>query len=218
MQCRLAAAAQRVRRRPEDITLVGVTKLIGLERIQPALAAGLRHLGENYVQEALDKYEVIGDRAIWHFIGHLQRNKVRYVVPRFDLIETVDSLRLAQEIDKRATQVGKRMPVLLQVNVGDEDSKFGVAPSELGALWDQVAALAHLEVQGLMAIPPLAPEPEQSRPYFRRLREMAEELEASAPGPRVRHLSMGMTQDFEVAIEEGATIVRVGTGIFGPRE
>lgn len=212
----MAAAAERAGRRCEDITLVGVTKLIGLERIEPALAAGLRHLGENYVQEALDKYEAIGDRARWHFIGHLQRNKVKYVVPRFDLIETVDSLRLAREIEKRAARAGKRMPVLLQVNVGDEHSKFGVAPAEAGALWDEVAALPHLEVQGLMAIPPLVPEPELSRPYFRRLGEIARDLEA--PEKRIQHLSMGMTLDFEVAIEEGATIVRVGTGIFGPRQ
>lgn len=205
-------------RRPEEVTLVGVTKLIGLERIEPALAAGLGHLGENYVQEALAKHEVIGARAVWHFIGHLQRNKVKHVVPRFDLIETVDSVRLAREIEKRAAQAEKRMAVLLEVNVGDEESKFGVAPGEVADLWDEVAALPHLELQGLMAIPPLMADPEESRPFFRRLKEVAGELEAARPEAWVQHLSMGMTQDFEVAIEEGATIVRVGTGIFGPRQ
>jgi hypothetical protein len=207
----------RVGRRADDVTLVGAAKQVDVARLEAALAAGLRHIGENYVQEALPKVAAIGDRAVWHFIGHLQRNKARDVVPRFDLIETVDSVRLAQEVDRRAAQAGRRLAVLLQVNVGGEESKFGVPPEDLVALYDAVAELQSLDVQGLMAVPPFVPEAELSRPYFRRLRELRDALQRARPEAHVPHLSMGMSLDFEVAIEEGATMVRVGTDLFGPR-
>ncbi len=214
---RIAAAASRAGRSVEEVTLVGAAKQVDVARLEAAIAAGLRHIGENFVQEALPKIEAIGERATWHFIGHLQRNKVRQVVSRFALIETVESARLAQEIERRAAAAGRRASVLLQVNVGDEASKFGVSPPALLDLWDAVVGLAHLDVQGLMAVPPLVPDAELSRPFFRRLRALRDEAEHARPDRTLPHLSMGMSLDFEVAIEEGATIVRVGTDLFGPR-
>jgi pyridoxal phosphate enzyme (YggS family) len=214
---RVARAAERSGRDPADAILVGASKKVPVERIQMALDAGLQHIGENFVQEAMRKHDVIGRRATWHFIGHLQRNKVKSVMPRFDIVESVDSQRLAREIDKRAKQAGGEMRVLLQVNVGDETSKFGAAPEEADELASFIDSLGALRLEGLMAMPPMVADPEDARPYFVTVRELRDAIEANHPEMKLPHLSMGMTHDFEVAIEEGATMVRVGTGIFGPR-
>jgi pyridoxal phosphate enzyme (YggS family) len=214
---RIARAADRAGRDPESVTLVGASKKVPTERIRMALEAGLKHIGENFVQEAIPKHEAIGEGATWHFIGHLQRNKVRQILPRFDILESVDSERLAGEIDTRAQQADRQMPVLLQVDVGDEPTKFGVAPEQADELADLINGLDGVALQGLMAMPPMVRELEDARPYFVTLRELRDAIEANHPGMKLPHLSMGMTHDFEVAIEEGATIVRVGTGIFGPR-
>ncbi len=214
---RIARAAARAGRNPDDVVLVGASKKVPAERIGMALDAGLQHIGENFVQEAMKKYDVIGRRATWHFIGHLQRNKVKYVIPRFEVIESVDSERLAREIDKRAKQAGRTMRILLQVNVGDETTKFGVAPEEADELAGCIDGLDALKLEGVMAMPPMVADPEDARRYFVTVRELRDAIEANRPGIKLQHLSMGMTHDFEVAIEEGATIVRVGTGIFGPR-
>lgn len=172
--------------------------------------------GENKVQEARAKIPLCPVKARWHLIGHLQSNKCRDAVALFEMIESVDSLALAQEINKRAEQAAKTMPILLEVNVAGEASKFGYQPEQMLAELPQINALPRLEIHGLMAIPPYAPVPEKARPYFRRLRELKQQAEAVLGAP-LPHLSMGMSGDFEVAIEEGATIVRVGTALFGER-
>ncbi len=202
-----------------SVRLVAATKSVGLEQIREGIAAGLTILGENRLQEALPKIEALKGLPIqWHFIGHLQRRKARSVVGVFDLIHSVDSLELAEEIDKRAQDAGIRQAVLLEVNLEGEPTKSGFQPDDLERLLPQVGALSHIEVRGLMAIPPPAREPELSRPFFRRLRELAERL--SRQGIRrvsLKELSMGMSSDYPVAVEEGATMVRVGTAIFGAR-
>jgi pyridoxal phosphate enzyme (YggS family) len=207
---RIARAAERAGRRPDDVLLVGVTKTVDVERVRQAVAAGLPALGENRVQEAGQKIALVGRPVPWHLIGHLQTNKVRDALELFDVIHSLDRLELARECDRRARQRGRPVPVLVQVNVAGEASKGGFAPEEVSAALDTLAALDHLRVRGLMTIPPPAPEVEVARVWFRGLAQLAK-----------RHglgeLSMGMSADFEVAIEEGATMVRVGTAIFGPR-
>ena len=203
-------ACQRAGRSPTDVLLIAVSKTVEIERIRLAMAAGVRALGENRVQEAKDKVEALGRQVPWHLIGSLQTNKAKVAVSLFDWIQSVDRLELAREIDRRAHAVGRTISALLQVNLGDEPQKGGVAPDEAKRFLDDIAGLTHLRVQGLMAIPPAVDDPQAARPYFRRLRELRDEL-------GLAHLSMGMSADFEVAIEEGATMVRVGTSIFGPR-
>lgn len=207
---RIEKACARAGRDPGEVQLVAVSKTHGPEAVREAYAAGQRVFGENYVQELVHKASALADlpELSWHFIGHLQRNKVRDVVRTGAAIETVDSLRLAQELEKRAGS--RTIPVLLQVNVAGEAQKSGCAPEELDELVAGVRALPHLELRGLMTIPPLAEAPEASRPYFATLRALA-----SQHG--LPELSMGMSADLEIAIEEGATMVRVGTAIFGPR-
>lgn len=215
---RIAKAAARAGRAPESITLVAVTKTISVERIREAIEAGHRVFGENRVQEAQDKIQALGRGVQWHLIGHLQRNKVRFVCDLFDLIHSVDSLPLAQEIDRRAAQRGVVMPILIQVNIGDETTKSGVALPDTLPLVQAVAALPHVTIRGLMCIPPALEDPEDVRPYFAQLRGLAEQIaQAGLPNVAMTELSMGMSHDFEVAIEEGATMVRVGSAIFGPR-
>ena len=215
---RIEAAAKRAGRDARSITLVAVTKTFGPEAVLAAYEAGQRHFGENYVQEARAKIEAVNKPDIvWHMIGHLQTNKAKYAVKMFDLVETVDSVKLANELNKRAGKVGKVQKVLIEVNLGGEESKSGCDEAGAFELAEYVGSLPNLELLGLMTIPPFLP-PEEVRPYFRRLRELAERIEAKGyPGVSMKHLSMGMSADFEVAIEEGATIVRVGTAIFGPR-
>jgi pyridoxal phosphate enzyme (YggS family) len=207
---RIARAAERAGRRAQDVLLVGISKTVDVERIRQAIAAGIPALGENRVQEARGKVDEIGRPVPWHLVGHLQTNKARDAVDLFDVIHSLDRLDLARELDKRAHARGRTVSALVEVNVGGEASKGGVAPDELGRLLEAAAALTHVKVRGLMAIPPEAKDPEDARVWFRALRKLGEKH-------GLPELSMGMSGDFEVAIEEGATLVRVGTAIFGAR-
>ncbi len=207
---RIARAAERAGRRAQDVLLVGVSKTVDVERIREAIAAGIPALGENRVQEAHGKVDELGRPVPWHLVGHLQTNKARDAVELFDVIHSLDRLDLARELGKRASARGRTVSALVEVNVGGEASKGGVAPDELGRLLEGVAALTHVKVRGLMAIPPEAKDPEDARVWFRALRKLGEKH-------GLPELSMGMSGDFEVAIEEGATLVRVGTAIFGVR-
>jgi pyridoxal phosphate enzyme (YggS family) len=213
---RIRAACDRCDREPNSITLLAVTKSQPPELVQAAADLGLVSFGENKVQEAKAKIPLCPGRLRWHFIGHLQSNKCRDAVELFEMIQSVDSLPLAQEISKRATQAARTLPVLLEVNVAGEASKFGYPPERLLADLKEIGALPRIEIHGLMAVPPWSAEPEKSRPHFRRLRELKLECERTLGIP-LPHLSMGMSGDFEVAIEEGATMVRLGTALFGPR-
>ncbi len=210
---RIARAASRVGRSPDEVTLVVVTKTWPTEVVREAIAAGAEHIGENYVQEAREKRAQIPDPVTWHLIGHLQSNKAGQAAALFDIIHTVDSLHLAERLSRHAVAAGRNLEVLVEVNISGEASKFGVAPEEAGALMDALGALPGIRPSGLMGMPPFSADPEEARPYFRRLRALWEAL----PPAYRRHLSMGMSGDFEVAVEEGATLVRVGSAIFGPR-
>lgn len=213
---RIRAACERAGRDPDSVLLLPVTKSQPPEVVNAAAALALTVFGENKVQEAKAKIPLCSDRLRWHFIGHLQTNKCRDAVELFEMIQSVDSLHLARELNKRAEQAAKRIPVLLEVNVAGERSKFGYVPEALLAELPALNALPRLEIRGLMTVPPWSPDPEKVRPHFRRLRELKERCEQILGAP-LPHLSMGMSGDFEVAIEEGATIVRIGTALFGPR-
>ena len=213
---RIAAACARAGREPASVTLLAVSKSHPPATIQNAVVCGQIFFGENKIQEAKAKIPLCPGKARWQFIGHLQSNKVRDAVELFEMIQGVDRLAIAQEISKRAESAAKTMPVLLEVNVAGEGSKFGYAPGKLLAELNELNGLPKIEIHGLMAIPPFTPVPEQSRPYFRRLRELKVECEQILGAP-LPHLSMGMSGDFEVAIEEGASIVRIGTALFGER-
>jgi len=217
IQQRIRAACERAGREPSSVTLLAVSKTHPAEVIADAVRLGVVHFGENKVQEAKAKIPNCPGKARWHFIGHLQSNKCRDAVELFEMIESVDSLALAQEINKRADQAGKTMPVLLEINVAGEASKFGYQPEQMLAELKQLNALPRLEIHGLMAVPPYTPVAEHSRSYFKTLSELKQQAERLLGAP-LPHLSMGMSGDFEVAIEEGATIVRVGTALFGERE
>jgi pyridoxal phosphate enzyme (YggS family) len=210
---RIAAAARRSGRRPEDVTLVAVTKGVDPDRIRAAIAAGLADLGESRVQEAALKIEAMGRPVRWHLVGHLQRNKAARAVALFDVIHSVDSAALLAELSARAEH---QLDVLLQVNIAQEPQKHGVLADALPALVRDAAGLRRVRIAGLMTIAPQVPEPEQARAVFRRLRELRGELGRLLGAP-MPHLSMGMTDDFEVAVEEGATLVRIGRAIFGAR-
>lgn len=219
VQERIAAAAAKSGRRPEDICLVAVTKTVPPERIKEALAAGVQHIGENRVQEAAAKVESIPAGVTWHLIGHLQRNKAKQAIQIFDLIHSLDSLRLAKMLQKRAKELERTVNCLVEVNVAGEESKHGIIPDQLLPLLRQVSLLPQLSVRGLMTVAPYVKDPEEVRPIFRQLREMAHEIDKlKLPGVSMEELSMGMSGDFEVAIEEGATMVRVGSAIFGARD
>src|ERR1700730_16173475 len=214
---RVARAAQQAGRSADEITLVAVSKTFGAEAIRAAYEAGLRHFGESRVQEWGSKQPQLTDlEATWHLIGHLQSNKARRAVHLFDRADSVDSLALAQKLDSAAADEGKRLPILIEVRLGDEATKSGVAESDLHSLAEAVVALPHLDLQGLMTIPPFFPEAERLRPYFRNLRELRDRLSSALARP-LPLLSMGMSHDFDVAIEEGSTEIRVGTAIFGER-
>src|SRR5262245_41699780 len=217
---RIGRAAQRSRRRPDDITLIAVSKTIDPAWIQEAVDAGITNLGENRVQEAAEKvYRVTSRGLCWHLIGHLQSNKARQAIRVFDSIHTVDSVELAGRLDRIAGETGRRPSVLVQVKLADEASKSGAAEPALPAIVDALDSAANLRLRGLMVIPPLSESPESTRRYFTRLREILEGLNRGRPRDRqLVDLSMGMSGDFETAIEEGATMVRVGTAIFGPRQ
>jgi hypothetical protein len=203
---------------PAGVVLVAAAKRRTPEEILEAIAAGVRIVGENYVQEAEKVHSVIGDRAKWHLIGHLQRNKVRKAVALFDLIETVDSLRLALAIDEECEQSGRMMPVLIEINSGREPQKTGVVPDEAVQLLSEPATLEHIKVEGLMTMGPRFGDPELARPYFVKTKSLFDEL-SSNPSSNIemKYLSMGMSNSYHVAIEEGANLVRIGTKLFGER-
>ena len=209
VRARIAAACQRAGRASSEITLVAVTKTFPASAVSEAIAAGASDVGENRVQEARDKKPEVRGGARWHLIGHLQSNKAKDAVKLFDVIQSVDSLALAEKIARAAEAIGKRQEVLLQINVGDETQKSGAPFDDAASIADAMRAMPALHLRGLMAIPPIGGA-EETRPYFRRLRELRDQL-------ALEHLSMGMSEDFEAAIEEGATIVRVGRAIFGAR-
>ena len=216
---RMAVACGRCGRRPEEVTLIAVSKTVPAERIRPAYEAGLRDFGENRVQEAKEKRPALAGLDItWHLIGHLQTNKVKPARELFQWVHSIDSFRLAEKLDHAGEGRAARLPVLLEVNLGEEVTKFGAGEQEVIHLAEQVGRLPTLELRGLMVVPPYLENPEEVRPFFRRLRELARTIESrNLPNVSMRELSMGMSHDFEVAIEEGATMVRVGTAIFGPR-
>ena len=216
IQERIQAACVQSGRDPASVTLVAVSKGHPPETVRLAAELGQTIFGESRVQEARAKIEQCPGRLRWHLVGHLQSNKCRDAIALFEMIESVDSLALAQEINKWAQKEAKTMPILLEVNVAGEATKFGVSPAQLLAALKEINALPKIEIHGLMTIAPWTPEPEKVRPIFRRLRELQTECETLL-GASLPHLSMGMTGDFEVAIEEGATIVRIGTALFGPR-
>ena len=209
---RIAEACHRVGRNPDEVRVVAVTKTVRIDTILTGLEAGLTLLGENYIQEAQAKIEAVGAKAQWHFIGGLQTKKAKYAVRLFDLIHSVDNLKLAGELDKRAGMAGLRQAVLVQINVSGESTKGGVGTSEAEELIHSVSELPHLELRGLMTMPPFFDQPDRARPYFTELRRLRDGLALPLP-----ELSMGMSGDFEVAVEEGATLVRIGTAIFGER-
>ena len=214
----IAEAAERSGRDANSITLVAVSKTVAVELVKIAYNLGVTHFGENRVQDALPKIAEFRPRGVyWHMIGHVQSNKANKVVAAFDSVQSVDSLHLAQALQRHAGEEGKRLPVLLQVNVSGEASKEGMTVAETPGVARQIAALPALEVQGLMTIAPLVEKPEEVRPVFRALCELRERLQNEVPDCSWQHLSMGMTDDYRIAIEEGATIVRIGRAIFGER-
>lgn len=215
IQDEIAAAAQKVKRDPAEIEIIAVSKTHPAEAVLEAIRAGITTFGENKVQEARGKVEAVG-RGVWHLIGHLQTNKVREAVRLFDSIDSVDRLELAQEINLRADAFGKTQNVLLQVNVAGESTKFGCAPDTARGLAEAINALPRLCLQGLMTVPPFSPEPEKTRVHFTALRDLRDQLQRDT-GLSLPVLSMGMSGDFAVAIEEGATQVRIGTALFGER-
>lgn len=211
---KIAVSALKSGRKPEDITLVAVTKTRSVEEILSAISYGVTDIGENYVQECLDKYPVIGKQAVWHFIGHLQSNKVKQVIDFADLIHSVDSFKLAKEISRRADQAGKVVNILVEANLAEEESKFGSSLENLRNLVESISELPFIKVSGLMGMAPVVEDANQAREYFAKLKGIWDEL----PKEQRVYLSMGMTQDFEVAIEEGSNMVRIGTAIFGARQ
>lgn len=212
---RISWAAARAGRRLEDVKLVAITKTVDVDLIREAADAGVRIFGENYVQEAREKIAAIGKDVEWHMTGHLQKNKARDAVNLFSMVQTIDTLGLAEELDKRAGAAGKVILGLIEVNLGEEISKSGVSKDELVPFLNSIKGLKNISIRGLMAIPPFFDEPEKVRPYFKALRELRDR--ANAEGFSLSELSMGMSHDFEVAVEEGATMVRIGTAIFGER-
>ncbi len=220
---RIQAAAARAGRDPSRVTILAVSKKKPAEMVRHLYGCGQRSFGENYVQEAVAKIQELSDiraGAEWHFIGHLQRNKAKLAVQYFDCIETVDSMRLAKTLDRHAGELGRVMNCLIQVNIGEDPAKAGVAPGSLAELLASVQKLSFLRVKGLMTIHPWSSTRDEARDWFRRLRRLRDRVsaESSLTGVSLRELSMGMSRDFEEAVEEGATIVRIGTALFGPRE
>ncbi len=211
--------AQILRALPAGVQLVAAAKTRSAEEILEAIAAGVTIIGENYLQEAERAYQIVGDRVKWHFIGHLQKNKVKRAAPIFDMIETVDSVEVAEEINKRCSQVAKVMPVLIEVNSGREAQKSGVFPEAVEPLIRDIFRLPNIKIAGLMTMGPGSGNPEDSRPFFVATREIFEKIrQLDLPNVEMKYLSMGMTNSYEIAIEEGANIVRLGSKIFGARD
>ncbi len=217
-QC-IGEAAAKAGRDAGDIKLLGAAKSQSIEVIRAAIAAGVRLIGENYVQEAETKRLAISEPVEWHMIGHLQRNKVKAALNTFAVIESLDSVALALELDKEGRKQGKTVRTFVEVNLGDEQSKAGIGRSKVAEVVKRVGDLPHVRVEGLMAVPPLKENPEEVRPYFSALKDLQTELQClQIPNARLSELSMGMTHDYPIAIEEGATLVRIGTALFGPRK
>lgn len=216
---RIRDAAARAGRSPDTVGLVAVSKTVDARRVAAAIDVGIDCLGENYIQEAADKIEALSDyRVSWHFIGHLQSNKAKYAVRYFDLIHSVDRFKLAREIDKQAARREKIQPILVQVNISEESTKSGISAADTIELVRAISALEHVSIRGLMTMPPFFGDPEGARPFFRALAALRDRVaDENIAGAAMDELSMGMTGDFETAIEEGATLVRVGTAIFGRR-
>ena len=203
---------------PPGVIVVAAAKSKSAQEIEEALDAGITAVGENYLQESREVIGTIGKRATWHFIGHVQKNKVKHVVPLFDMVETVDSLELATLIDQQAQKHGKVMPVLIEVNIAHEEQKHGAMPEDVAALIREISNLPNIRVKGLMTMGPFLEDPEGLRPYFRQTKALFDEIKALAlPNVQMEYLSMGMSDSYRIAIEEGATMVRIGTRIFGPR-
>jgi len=203
---------------PQGVTLVAAGKTRSPEELRAAIEAGVRIIGHNYVQEAERCIEALGREIRWHCIGHLQRKKAKKAAQLFDMIETVDSKRIGAALDQACAAAGKVMPILIEVNSAEEDNKYGVPPAEVAALVKELAALDHLKVEGLMTMGPWTEDPEEVRPYLRRTKELFDQMsEMRIPDVTMQHLSMGMSDSYLVAIEEGATMVRIGTRLFGPR-
>ena len=212
-------ACLRGNRNREDVTLIAVSKTKPVETLQEAYDLGVRVFGENKVQELVDKYEVLPKDIHWHMIGHLQRNKVKYIIDKVDCIHSVESIRLAETIEKEAAKHERIIDVLVEVNVAGEDSKFGLSPEEVPAFVEEIAKFPHIRVKGLMTIAPFVENPEENRPIFQCLRKLSVDIRnKNIDNVSMNVLSMGMTNDYQVAVEEGATMVRVGTAIFGERD
>ncbi|MGQ0548732.1 MAG: YggS family pyridoxal phosphate-dependent enzyme [Armatimonadota bacterium] len=214
---RITHAAERVGRDPGSVLLIGATKEVDAARLRDVLALGLRDFGENRIQEARAKITAVGPGPRWHFIGHLQRNKAKAAVEHFSIVHSIDSLAIAQAVDRAASAAGRPVEVLVEVNVGAETMKYGAAPAAVEGLVRELGACDHLIPIGLMTVAPMARDPEVVRPSFRGLRVLRDRLRSGSVGEGFRELSMGMSDDFEVAIEEGATMVRIGRAIFGDR-
>jgi len=213
---KIKKATLKANRYPEEIKLVAVTKTATIEQIKEAISAGVKIIGENKVQEAKEKYHILSTDIEWHLVGHLQTNKVKYAIEIFDCIHSVDSIKLAEEIDKRSLQFGKTTNVLVEVNVSGEETKYGIKPEKVEPFLKETSEFSRIRVRGLMTIAPMAEDKEDVRPYFRKLRELSEEIKSkNLKNVKMDYLSMGMTEDFEVAIEEGANMIRIGRGIFG---
>lgn len=217
VRARIEAAARRAGRDPASVVLVGIGKTMPAERLRESVAAGLEDLGENRVQEARDKIPAVGPGARWHLVGHLQGNKAVLAARLFDVVHSVDSIDLLARLERGASAAGRRIEVLVQMDLAGEATKSGAREEEMDPLLDAAERCAAAVVRGLMILPPYDPDPERSRPWFRRLRGLAEAARARHPRLRLTELSMGMSEDFEVAIEEGATLVRVGRALFGDR-
>lgn len=215
----IAQACKKVGRNPEEVTLIAVSKTKPVEMLQEAYHAGARYFGENKVQEIMDKYPCLPEDIKWHMIGHLQRNKVKYIVDKVELIHSVDSLRLAETIEAEAKKHQVKVPVLIEVNVAEEESKFGLKPEEVIPFLETISHFEYLQVKGLMTIAPYVEDPEENRQIFKNLKQISVDIkEKNMNNITMEILSMGMTGDYLVAVQEGATMVRVGTGIFGERD
>ena len=213
---KIKKAALKANRNPQEIKLVAVTKTATIEQIKEAISAGVKIIGENKVQEAKEKYQILSADIEWHLVGHLQTNKVKHAIEIFDLIHSVDSIKLAKEIDRRSLQFGMITNVLVEVNVSGEETKYGIKSEEVEPFLKEISEFSRIKVRGLMTITPIAEDKEEVRPYFRKLRELSKEIKSkNIKNVKMDYLSMGMTDDFEVAIEEGANMVRIGRGIFG---
>jgi PLP dependent protein len=203
---------------PPDVMLVAAAKTRTLDEVESVIKAGVKHIGYNYIQEALPIMEAVGERAHWHMIGHVQRNKAKFVAEHFDMCQTVDSLRLAKYLDQRCKMAGRTLPVLVEINSGEESNKTGVLPENVDDLVFKISQLKNLKLQGLMTMGPRFGDPEQSRSYFKLTRKAFERIKAlDLPNIEMRYLSMGMSNSYRIAIEEGANIVRIGTMLFGER-